>query len=266
VLLASNGGDGSITSIDTITNEIKDHFKVGSALEQPRFNDVDGMVYVTSPDADALIQIDPADGAVKNKFQLGGCSPTGLAFNPQLKAAVIACKSHVLSFDMNSGRTEKFDQVLGGDIVTYNPRVDRFFVASPHKTHTSVIGMFGGNPIAYISSIPAPGRGNSAVLDETNDVVYSPDTRLNQSGLAGSLRPSTLQAASPATMAIYGAVAVVFAMVFVFVMRSGDPIRRRRPAPLPTAAPAPAVKPMRSWRRTQVEPAADGPPAPSVQT
>ena len=265
VLLASHGGDGAITRIDTITNEIKARFQVGSALEQPRFNEVDGMVYVTSPDADALIQLDPADGSIKNKFPLGGCNPTGLAFNPKLKAALIACKSHVLAFDLNTGKTEKFDQVLGGDIVNYNAKVDRFFVASPHKTHASVIGMFGGSPIAYISSIPAPGRGNSAVLDETNDVVYSPDTRLNQSGIAGSPRPSTLQPASPSTIALYGAVAAAFAVVFWFVMKSGDPIRRRAPVPAPAAEAPAAVKPMRSWRRTHAEPAADGPPAPGIQ-
>jgi hypothetical protein len=265
MLLASNGADGSITSIDTITNEIKDQFKVGSALEQPRFNGGDGLIYVTSPDADALIQIDPKDGTIKNTFALGGCNPTGLAINVQANSAVIACKSYVISRDLKTDKTEKFDQVVGGDIVNYNAKVDRFFVASPHKTRPSVIGMFGGSPITYISSIAAPGAGNSAVLDETNDSVYSPDTRPIQSGISGTPRLSSLQSASPATIAVYAAAAVVFAAVFLFVMRKGDPIHRHGPAPTPTAEPAPAVKPMRSWRRTQVEPAIEGPPAPSVQ-
>lgn len=265
MLLASNGADGSITWIDTITNVVKDQFKVGSALEQPRFNDGDTLVYVTSPVADTLIQIDPRDGTIKNSFPLGGCNPTGLAINPKLAAAVIACKSYVISADLKTGKTQKFDQVLGGDIVNYSAKADRFFVASPHKTHASVIGMFGGHPIAYISSIPAPERGNSAVLDETNDVVYSPDTRANQSGIAGTPRPSGVQGATPASIAVYGGMVVVFALVFWFVMRSGDPVRRRAPAPPPTAEPAPALKPMRSWRRTPKEPAIEGPPAPSVQ-
>jgi hypothetical protein len=265
MVLAANGGNGSITSIDTFTNEIKDHFKVGSRLEQPRFNDADGMVYVTSPDADALIQIDPADGTVKNNFALGGCSPTGLAINPTLNAAVIACKTFVLTFDIKTGKTAaQFNQVVGGDIVTYNAKIDRFFVASPHKTRPSMIGMFGGKPIAYIASIPAPGRGNSAVVDETNDIVYSPDTRPNQSGIAGSPRPSTLQAASPGSIVIYAAMVMVFALVFWFVMRSGDPVRRHPPVAAPTAEATPAMKPMRSWRRTPVEPAIEGPPAPGV--
>jgi hypothetical protein len=264
MLLASNGADGSITWIDTLTNEIKNEFKVGSALEQPRFNVGDSLIYVTSPDADALIQIDPKDATIKNSFALGGCNPTGLAINAKSSAAVIACKSYVISRDLKTDKTEKFDQVVGGDIVNYNATVDRFFVASPHKTRPSVIGMFGGNAVAYITSIAAPGGGNSAVLDEANDIVYSPDTRPNQSGIAGSPRPSSLQGGSPATIAIYAAAAVVFALVFWFVMRKGDPIQRHGPAPAPAAELEPAAKPMRSWRRTQVEPAIEGPPAPGI--
>ncbi|GAC1673022.1 MAG: hypothetical protein PVS3B2_15050 [Candidatus Dormibacteraceae bacterium] len=265
-MLLAGGANGSITSIDTLTNEIQGTFKVGSALEQPRFNPADGLVYVTSPEADALIQIDPADGTIKNKFPLGGCSPTGLAINPKLNAAVIACKSFVLALDIKTGKTATFDQVVGGDIVTYNGKVDRFLVASPHKAHRSVIGMFGGNPVGYIASVAAPGRGNSAALDETNDVIYSPDTRSNQSGIAGSPRPSSLQGSSPASVAIYAAMILAIAVVFWFVMRLGDPIQRHPSVPAPTPEPAPYVKPMRSWRRTPVEPATEGPPAPSIQT
>jgi DNA-binding beta-propeller fold protein YncE len=265
MVVAANGGTDSITIIDTLTNEVKDHFKVGSALEQPRLNDADGLVYVTSPDADALIQIDPTDGTVKNRFALDGCNPTGLAINPTLNAAVIACKNHVLTFDIKTGKTTKFTQVAGGDIVTYDAKVDRFFVASPHKIRASVIGMFGGKPIDYIASIPAPGRGNSAAFDETNDIVYSPDTRLNQSGVAGTLRPTRLQEATPGSIAIYGAMVMFIALLFWFVMRTGDPLHRHGPAPVLKAEPAPAVKPMRSWRRTPVEPAVEGPPAPSIK-
>jgi hypothetical protein len=125
--------------------------------------------------------------------------------------------------------------------------------------------MFGGSPVAYITAMAAPGGGNSAVLDEMNDIVYSPDTRPNQSGIAGTPRPTNLHGATPTTIAVYAAAAVVFVIVFWFVMRSGDPIRRRGPIPAPTAEPAPAVKPMRSWRRTPVEPAIEGPQQPNIR-
>jgi DNA-binding beta-propeller fold protein YncE len=57
---ASNGVEGLLTTIDTNTGAVKAQFKIGFALEQPRFNPADGLLYVTSPDADALFrQLDP---------------------------------------------------------------------------------------------------------------------------------------------------------------------------------------------------------------
>src|SRR5579859_7328959 len=92
MVYVSNGIDGTITTIDAASGDVKAHYKVGYALEQPRFNPVDGMLYVTSPDADALFRIDPASGAIKNKIALGGCMPTGMAINPQTDHALIACR------------------------------------------------------------------------------------------------------------------------------------------------------------------------------
>src|SRR4029077_6739525 len=69
-LYAANGADGSITSIDTTTNTIAANFKVDTTtavtLEQPRFDPGDGMVYVTSPSAGKLYEIDPNNGQVKS--------------------------------------------------------------------------------------------------------------------------------------------------------------------------------------------------------
>ncbi len=59
MLFASNGDGGSITSIDATTGVVKSHFAIGHPLEQPRFNPADGMLYVTSPDADAVFMVDP---------------------------------------------------------------------------------------------------------------------------------------------------------------------------------------------------------------
>src|SRR5256885_1757406 len=47
---ASNGVEGLLTTIDTGTGAVKSQFKLGFALEQPRFNPADGLLYVTSPD------------------------------------------------------------------------------------------------------------------------------------------------------------------------------------------------------------------------
>jgi YVTN family beta-propeller protein len=230
----SNAADGTITSIDTSTNDVKAHFTVGSRLEQPRFNPADSMVYVTSPTADALFQIDPNDGLVKNKYPLGGCQPNGLAINPATNLALIVCKTYVLSWNLKTSKSEKFSQVLGGDIVNYDAKVDRFLVGSPHLTKPSVIGIFGGNPIIYYSSVVTETHGNSAAYDETNRIVYTPDERTKNPGVASFRLPdkpvilpqwlSTL-----ITVGTYVGIFAAFALLFLFVTRSADPARR--PAP-----------------------------------
>jgi hypothetical protein len=229
-LYASNAADGSITSIDPSTNTVKAHFSIGYPLEQPRFDSADGMVYVTSPTADALYRIDPNDGLAKSHFVLGGCLPTGLAIDPVSNQALIVCASSVMSLNLVTAKSEVFPQVAGGDVVNYDARFDEFFVGSPHS---GTVGVFGGNPIAYITSVATPGRGNSAVYDETNNVVYTPDTRLNRAGVASFRVPATQPALVSflTTMGLVVAGLAVLGLFFYFLARSADPARRRVEAP-----------------------------------
>ena len=245
-LYVSNAADGTVTSIDTATDKVKAHFVIGSyQLEQPRFNPADGMVYVTSPSADSLFRVDPNDGLVKHIFSLGGCTPNGLAINPKSNQALIVCKTFVMSFHLNTGKSEKFAQVLGGDVVNYNAKVDQFFVGSPHITKPSVIGIFGGNPIAYYSSVSTNAHGNSAAYDETNNVVYTPDLLPDKAGVASFQLPEKPQV-FPAWLSIlttygfYAALVVGFGLFLLFISRSADPARRPAPKPKPEPAAAPA--------------------------
>jgi hypothetical protein len=231
-LYAANGADGSITSIDTNANTIAANFKVGAfALEQPRFDSGDGMVYVTSPTADSLYQIDPDNGQVKS-FALGGCKPRGLAVNPRSNQAVIACSTFVMAWDLNAGRSiASFHQVVGGDVVTYSARVGRFFVASPHAAKANVVGIFGGDPIDYIASVGTGAHGNAAVLDEAHGVVYTPNPQPKRSGIAGFDLAATPQPLprwleQGATVAVPVGLLAFFVFLFLFLGRSADPTRR----------------------------------------
>jgi hypothetical protein len=232
LIYASNGIEGTIASIDAKTGDIKAHYKVGFALEQPRFNPADGMLYVTSPDADGLFQIDPKDGSIKSKVPLGGCLPSGMAINGQSQV-LIACHHAVITWDLRSATSQRFDQVAGGDVVTYDAKADRFFVASPQKVGPSAVGIFGGNPIAYIAAVPTPGAGKSTAYDETNGVLYTPDVRPGFAGLASFHPPSTATFIYPsvASIGIFAAVVVVIVLLFVVVGRGADPILRVEPEP-----------------------------------
>lgn len=235
-IYASNGADGTITSIDSETHEILAHFNVGRTLERPRYNSADGMVYVTSPDADALFRIDPNDGTIKSNA-LGGCAPMGMAINPKTHQALIACKAFVMSWDLSSGKSEVFGQIAGGDVVSYHPGVDRFLVASPQEAGRSVIGILGGSPIAYLSTVVTDARGKSAAFDETNQIVYTPDARANRGGIASFRAP----AVPPRWLSLltdvgpWAALVAAMGLLIYVVARSADPVRRRpsarQPAP-----------------------------------
>jgi DNA-binding beta-propeller fold protein YncE len=236
-LYASNGADGTIAIIDANKSAVAAKVKVGYALEQPRFNPADGMLYVTSPDADALFQIDLSTLKVKNKSTLGGCRPTGLAIDPRSNQALIACAYSTVAWDLHSASGQNLTQAAGGDVVSYDARADRFFVASPGKAPNSTVAIFGGNPIAFISSVVTSAGGNAAAYDETNDLVYSTDFRPNRVGLVafgipdGAPSMSSLLSLAPLALLLPMIVVVLF-----MVGRQADPIKR--PEPLLTLAEA----------------------------
>lgn len=237
---------GTITAIDATTNELKKQIQVANALEQPRYNPADGMLYVTSPGDGALLQFDPDQGTLVNRIPIDRCQPGGLAINPRTNQALVTCVKSVMSVDLKTGKTQSFTQVTGGDVVSYDAKVDHFFVASPKNRPLSAIAIYGGNPVAFIAKVVTSSGGHSAAYDETNNVVYTPDLRPSSVGLTSFQVPAGDQiSTSYATwLGVLAVLVVVVAVVLVFVARSGDPIRRQEreanPAP---AVVAPRVRP-----------------------
>ena len=252
-IYAANATEGKLVSIDATTGAIMSTFTLGAVqLEQPRFDPADGMVYVTSPDADTLYRIDPSTGLLKDKFILNGCKPVGLAINPTTNKALMACHKNTLAFDLGAGKIIGTFALGNSDIVTYDSKVDRFFVASlPHAQTPGSVGIFGGNPISYITSAVTNISGNSAVYDETNKVVYTPDVQAKKASLAGFAMPvqpsgwlAFFSVAWP-----YALVVLVGLLLFGFVMRSADPARR--PVPVPKRAKTTSTQPKATDRPQQ---------------
>jgi DNA-binding beta-propeller fold protein YncE len=250
---AANSTEGRLVSIDATTGAVMATFTLGAVqLEQPRFDPADGMVYVTSPDADTLYQIDPSTGVLKNKFILNGCKPVGLAINPTTNKALMACHKYTLVFDLGAGKIVGTFALGNSDIVNYDAKIDRFFVASlPHAQTPGSVGIFGGNPIGYISSAVTNISGNSAAYDETNKVVYTPNVQAKKATLAAFAMPvppsgflAFLSIAWP-----YALVVLAGLLLFGFVMRSADPARR--PARAPKRAAKTETTQPRATDRTQ---------------
>lgn len=249
---ASAAAEGTIASVDAPSATLNQVIKVGYALEQPRFNPTDGMLYVTSPGADALFRIDPAGGKIKERLALGGCSPTGLAINPRLDQALIACGSWLIRMNLrNPSDVKGFTQVGGGDVISYDAAVDRFLVAAP-GAKPSEVALFGGDPIDYVTAVVTRGLGNSAAYDEKNGVIYTPDVMPGRAGLDAFNAPGgQIGFFIPGfTVAVFAGVIAVAVLLLFAIGRLADPVRKAAPLS-PSRAPAEiGIRPgARKWTR-----------------
>ena len=159
-LFAATGSGGDVVAIDTTSNQVIRWYSLHVPVEQPRYNPVDGKLYVTTPGTSSLVQIDLADGMTSRNYFIKGCGPSGLAINPARQLAVTACKGSVAMVNLRTGAQEVTRSVPGGDLVTYDPSSDRFAVASPHGDKDSVVGVFDGDG-TFIGSVAATPKAHA---------------------------------------------------------------------------------------------------------
>jgi hypothetical protein len=174
----ANSDDGFVSAVDMTSFKIvKKIDGLGDALEQPRYDAADGMVYQTGSGTNTLIQIDPAKDEVVKKIALpAACNkPSGIWMNPKTNQGIISCDPHPILWDFNAQKmTGSLDQTGKGDQVTYDAKTDLFFLGEAGWTHGPHIGIAGGTPIKFITNVPTTGGNhNNSVLDETNMVVYA---------------------------------------------------------------------------------------------
>jgi hypothetical protein len=168
------GAGTAVVGVDTVTNQVKERFDMKVVnVEQPRYNPADGLLYVTIPKTDTLLQINPGDGKVTRRFVVDSCRPKGLAINPNRQLALIACRSSMAVVNLRSGAYEVTGVLPGADIVNYDAGLDRFVAASPHGKSDSSIGVFDGSG-RFVGSVAAVEKSHAAVFDDASGLVYAP--------------------------------------------------------------------------------------------
>ncbi len=193
----ANSGDGFVTVIDGTTNAIiKKLDNLGAALEQPAYNPSDGLMYMTSSDQNAVFVFDPVKDVLVRKDTVAVlCNPQGLAINPKTSQAVLGCSvgragstgtALTVGWDLQKGIfTGVFGQVGAGDSVIYSAKTDRFYFGAHVFPHGSVVGIFSGSPIAFLTNVPTgtfSGAKNLA-YDETNNLIYTQDALTGEGSL-----------------------------------------------------------------------------------
>ena len=182
-LYVANSDDEFVTVIDAVNNTIiKRITGLGDALEQPRYNSSDGMMYMTGSGGNVVFRFDPTQDALVATLDVGvPCNPNGLAINPKTNLALLGCGNkttqQTVIFDLAAGKTVgTFDQAGAGDSAIYDAKADRYFFAASGYYRGGQLAIFsGGNPVQFITNVPTTVSSHAVAYDETNRIVYLPD-------------------------------------------------------------------------------------------
>ena len=207
--------------VDTLTNRVSERYDLNMPVEQPRYNPADGMLYVTSPGDDSLVQVDPSNSRLLNRYPVPGCRATGLAINPARGLALVACSGSLALFNLASGEHTITRTVEGGDLVSYNPAADKFVVASPHGPKDSAVGVFAGDG-TFLGSVPATPKAHAAAFDTSQGIVYAPGVAGILSFAPAACAPTPDWVKVAMGLSVYAVPLMLIGLVLFFYWRARD--------------------------------------------
>jgi hypothetical protein len=189
-----------VTVVDLVNNAIVDQIPLSGTVEQPRFDPVDGFVYVSAPGATpadhAILRIDPTQSgaaALVATFPTPGCDPRGIDIDALTNTAIIGCANPdpQILMDLSNGHILATFPITGTDIEAFNPNVRRWYTGSSANTISSVdacpkdttnsfpvVGVFaaptGHQQIATLVGVECSGRnGHGVGVDPFGNTVYT---------------------------------------------------------------------------------------------
>jgi len=219
-------------------NTVVASIPIPGSAEQPRFNPVDGFVYMTIPSV-GVLKFDPnggtsGTGVLVSTWTLSTCSGNGNWIDPITNTMVVGC-NHVAGeavVSLKDGSVLKqFPAVNRDDVVGWNPGIRRWYTASGSNTNDTgacpatnagnvfpVVGVFApgtaSDPTPTIIGAQCSGRGGSTLaVDPIHGNVFVPvaqyplDPASNATGNPGFLvfHDSTPVPATPAhTQSVLG--------------------------------------------------------------
>ena len=179
-LYVTNPDVGFLSAIDVVKNTVVAQIQNLGALQQPRYDPANGMVYVLNTDNNSIMQIDPHRDALVREYVLPVvCQPHGLAINPATNQGLVGCgdKDNIvtLAWDFTANRmVASFDFAGGGDAVIFDQKAQHFYFAAYGYTPAEV-AVFNASPITFLTAVPTSHRSRSVAYDELHDLVYTFD-------------------------------------------------------------------------------------------
>jgi hypothetical protein len=169
----ANSDDGILTVIDMGNFKIIKQFTdLGAALEQPRYDSANGMMYLTA--GNGVYEFDPKTDSQVNldsRSQVQGC--TGIQMNPRTNQGIISC-SDVIVYDFNEGQpVGTIDQACTGDEVAYSAALDVFALPGGSSCHFGATQSFvGGTPIKFVTNVPILPGAHSTQINDSSKTAY----------------------------------------------------------------------------------------------
>jgi len=184
-----NPGSGDISVIDPVAAKVIDTVTVEGSLELAAA-DGEGRLYVNVEDKNDLAVIDTRSRKLIERFALASCDgPTGLAYAPDVKLILSACKNGVAKITAADGH-EVARLAVGPrpDGALYD--IDRHlaFVPSGGDGTLSIISL---SPIPKVIGVVATAKGaRTAALDTSTGRIYLPSAKF--ASPVGNARPSVI--------------------------------------------------------------------------
>ncbi|MGA7327843.1 MAG: YncE family protein [Rhodomicrobium sp.] len=184
-----NPGSGDISVIDPVAAKVIDTVAVEGSLELAAA-DGEGRLYVNVEDKNDVAVIDTRSRKLIERFALAGCDgPTGVAYAPDAKLILSACKNGVAKIMAADGH-EVARLAVGArpDGALYDVNRHLAFVPSGGDGTLSIISL---SPSPKVVGVVATAKGaRTAALDTSTGRIYLPSAQFALP--AGNTRPSVI--------------------------------------------------------------------------
>jgi hypothetical protein len=191
-----------LTGIDLTgsnANSVVASIPIPGSAEQPRFNPVDGFMYMTIPSV-GVLKFDSnggtaGTGSIVATYPIGDCSGNGNWIDPVTNTMIVGCNlpNGQALFNLADGSVlARFPQANRDDVIGYNPANRRFYSASGANTNDGgkcpsintgvtfpIVGVYQAGtasaPAATLVGAQCSGRGGSTLaVDPIHNNIYVP--------------------------------------------------------------------------------------------
>ncbi|HEV3200945.1 MAG TPA: hypothetical protein VGZ73_23740 [Bryobacteraceae bacterium] len=185
-----------VSVVDLVNLTVVAQIPLTVSSQQPRFNPVDGAIYLTV--TNGVLKIDPVTNTPGATYSLKTptvtCNPNDFAIDPVTNTAFIACggSSPAVLMDLNDGTIlNTFPQITGSDSIAFDPTLRHFYSASNANTNSnglcssdstkafpsigvvSILPTSSGRPPGKFVGVACSGRGIQVAADTINHDVYA---------------------------------------------------------------------------------------------